>query len=334
MVALYYSSVSGRPLDFVVNVDVNGNKGGDATTTSYAVGFNTINLLFPLSSGELLAATSKTCSPIEFDYNNTIFAEPKFLNRKPFSAGVVNQFSFIDILGDYGFIDFDGIRSFNAVNALQNEGRNSIFSKMINSRLVVKQSSNNCCAAVFDNYSFFSLETIYGFNVAVYDNTNEQWISFDDFGLELPIKQFAIADQSSNPTLYGITESGVYRLYSSSSYLSASVELRGITSGKARTECRMTKLRGVFSGGTTAGRAVATEVLNGVVSKVVTERMTEDQIDNIVFQFQKAGSGQGWKVKPKLSWNEGSTLVMVEFEGNEITAETGVRRRAQNYAST
>ena len=29
-----YRSILGRPLDFVINVDINGNKGGDATTTS------------------------------------------------------------------------------------------------------------------------------------------------------------------------------------------------------------------------------------------------------------------------------------------------------------
>src|SRR6266496_3876628 len=111
-----YRSVSGRPLDFVVNIDINGNKGGDADTVSYAVSYDDINCIRPLNSGELLVATGRTCFPIELNYNKTIFQEPTFLNQKPISAGVVNQESFIDILGDYAFIDFDGLRSFNALS--------------------------------------------------------------------------------------------------------------------------------------------------------------------------------------------------------------------------
>jgi len=86
-----YRSVSGRPLDFVVNIDISGNKGGMADTTSYNVGVNGVTALNALKTGELFVGTKRTCHPIDLNFDKTIFAEPTFLNKKSFAAGIINQ---------------------------------------------------------------------------------------------------------------------------------------------------------------------------------------------------------------------------------------------------
>jgi len=49
-------SVSGRPLDFVINIGFDGQPGGDAFTTSYSVGAGTVTCLRGMSDGSLFVA--------------------------------------------------------------------------------------------------------------------------------------------------------------------------------------------------------------------------------------------------------------------------------------
>ena len=325
-----YRSVSGRPLDFVVNITTAGLKGGDAATTAYNVSYSPITCLASLNSGELFVATLKGCHPIEFNYDRTIFAEPTFLNRKSFSAGVMNQHSFIDNkLGDYQFIDLDGLRSYNAVATLNNEGRNSIFSSQISKALTgVTQSVT--ATIVFDNYSIFAVNTIYGNRLAIYDNTRAIWVCFDNLGLDGPIKQFAVANQSNSPILYAITAAKIYKLYQSATELEATVYLKAITSGRARTNIQLTQVCVAFDGGTTEAEASVTQIVNNQVKETVTRGIAADEdgsVDNIVFDHKSAK--QGWKVQLKLTWQNEAKVTIVEAIGQEHTNNVTLKHRAQ-----
>lgn len=327
-----YHSVSGRPLDFVVNVDILGNKGGDSETTAYAVSYDEINCLIPLNTGELLAGTKNACFPIELSYEITIFQEPTFLNLRPFIAGVTNQFSFIDILGDYAFIDFDGIRSFNAVSTLRNEGRNSIFSSRIASAFLGKKQSTTTAAIVFDNYSLFSVLTTYGNVLAVFDNTRQTWVSFDLLkDITNPIKQFAIANEATSPILYGITSDKVYKLYSSSTFEEAKVQFKAINSGRAKPELKLKNIRTVFEGSRTEAIVTTTSIVNNRRTKRVREKLTKSitgilypcdypvtyfgngDLDNIRFNFEQLSS-TGYKISPEVKWANEAKLNLVETD--------------------
>ena len=328
-----YRSVSGRPLDFVVNIDSQGNKGGDASTTSYNVSYNDITCLSGLNSGELLVGTSKSIHPIEFNYERTIFAEPTFLNRRELAVGVVNQFSFIDILGDYCFVDIDGIRSFNAVATLQNEGRNSVFSARIaKAFLNVKQTSS--ATIVFDNYSLYAVKTVYGNNlIAVYDNTRQIWVGFDNLGLGNPIKQFAIAKQSTQPTLWAITADKVYKLYSSPDELEATVNLQALNSGKPSSTIKLEYVYPVFDGGTTEDEVTITETVDNLPKGSWTRPISaaeDGSVDAVTF---KVAGKQGWKISPKISWQNEAKLAMVEVKTNEATNTVANKQRANSYAN-
>lgn len=340
-------SVSGRPLDFVVNVTKEGNKGGDAFTTAYAVGFDDINCLRPLNSGELLVGTARNCFPIEFNYDKTIFQEPTFLNRKPISAGVTNQDSFIDILGDYAFIDFDGLRSFNAVSLITNEGRNSVFSILIQDAFRdIKQVVEETAAIVFNNFAYFSVKTIYGNVIAIYDTLRQRWSSF--IKVDEPIKQFAIADVSENPTLYGITDTKVLKLFAASTYRESKVRFRAISPEAGSSEVKLQNVRAVFDKSLSPSTVTASEILNNRLRKSVNQTLAGGTpgiiypvtypvsyfgggvLDVVNFNFQQLGK-TGWKLETELKWQNSAKLLVHQVQANDITNETAIPQQANTY---
>ncbi len=342
-----YRSVSGRPLDFVVNVNKVGNRGGDASTTSYAVGYDDINCLRPLNSGELMVGTSRNIFPIEFNYDKVIFQEPTFLNRKPISAGVTNQESFIDILGDYAFIDFDGLRSFNAVSILTNEGRNSVFSILIQDAFnKIKQDDEETASIVFNNFAYFSVKTIYGNVIAIYDTLRQKWSSF--ISVDDPIKQFAIADTSENPTLYGITDTKILKLFSDTSYREAKIRFKACSPERASSEIKLNNIRAVFDKSFSSSQVTATEIINNRTRKSVNLTLADKQpgilypvsypvnyfsggvLDVLNFNFQQL-SKTGWKLETEIKWQNAAQLILHQVQANEITNETSIQQQASNY---
>src|SRR5436190_2677405 len=127
-----YHSVTGRPVDYMINIDKDGNKlplesDGGALSVAHAVDFNEITALSRLNTpdGSFFISTKKSSYIVKPDFNNLIFGEPTFNTQYLFSTGCLNNFSMIDILGDSALIDFAGIRSFNAILNTFNEGRNA-----------------------------------------------------------------------------------------------------------------------------------------------------------------------------------------------------------------
>jgi hypothetical protein len=346
----FYRSVSGRPLDFVVNITKEGDKGGDAETTSYAVSGNEITAVMPMSSGDLLVGTLDGCYPVEFNYDFTIFQEPTFLNRRRFDAGLINQFSFIETLGDYNFIDQDGIRSFNAVSQLNYEGRNSVFSLKITNILNVQQSLKHSAAFVFDNYAFFSAQTNFGHAVLVYDTLRQVWVSIDFYGTQGEIKQFAATKLNIQPTLYAITETHVYQLFSGDEYLPATLHTREHVSNDPQVELQLSNVRCVFDGSSSDSIISVVEYCNGLRGEVVRHRAessitgitypaqypvsysTREALQNKVFSF--TGSGRtGFKVGASIEWKSNAKLLQIQNEYITETTVTPLNQRGQIYAS-
>ena len=133
-----YRSVSGRPLDFVVNVTnllvatqttvIVNNKsmtaywqygGGDATTTSYAVGVGGISCIRSLSTGGIFVSASNATFAVTLNQTPNapmIFGEYTFNRAFLFNATCLSDRVIFDTIGDTRFIELTGIRSFNAVH--------------------------------------------------------------------------------------------------------------------------------------------------------------------------------------------------------------------------
>jgi len=176
-----FRSVTGRPLDFVVNIDTTGNKGGDASTTSYAVDFDEVTCMVRMNSnvGAFFVSTAKNSYLVTPVLTGLLpFNEPLFTTQPLFNTGPVNNFSLADLVGDAVFIDFGGVRSFNAVLQNRNEGRNLPFSKKV-ALLFATIIQTSTAAFSFDDYVFFAVDTIYGRGVLVYDTIQSCWVGLD-----------------------------------------------------------------------------------------------------------------------------------------------------------
>jgi hypothetical protein len=324
-----YRSVTGRPLDFVVNVNTTGDKGGDADTTSYKPVYEPITCLEVLNSQKLIVGTRRRCYPIGINREKTIFGEPTFTNNESFAAGIVNQHSFVSVLrsdgyADYLFVDYDGMRTFNAAAQDQNEGRNLNFSRYISTAFSTLQDADECAAIVFDNYSMFSVKTVYGNLVAVFDNIRQQWVGFDDD--EITIKQFAVANQSTAPQLYAITEDKLYQLQAGD-YLESSVKLRAANRGTARAQLKLEDAYVVMRGSAEADEVEVASVVDDVENTTIRANVTADLVDALRFNFV-GRSKLGWKVQPQLTWSDGSDVLLVEALFSENTHPTPIKQRA------
>lgn len=344
-----YRSVSGRPLDFVVNVTVSGNKGGNADTTAYSPSYSDITALFPLNSGELLVGTAFSCHPIEFNYDRLIFGEPTFLNRKTIFAGIVNQQSIIDKLGDYVFIDYDGLRSFNAVSQNTNEGRNSIFSARVQPLFEgIKQQEDFSCVAQFQDYLFFGAFTTRGFGNVVYDTTRERWQSFDRYGIGA-IKQFGIATFDVNPRIFAITDTKVYELFAGTDYAESMLSTGAYSVDTAQGELKLLSARCVFSKSDSQVPVRVTEYTNDMRGATVHQTMPKHSLGikypvaypvrfagNFVSNLRFAFTGInniGRKCFVTVKWANAAALDQVELDVEVKTSATSRKQQMQTYAS-
>ena len=206
-----YPSVSGRCLDCVINIDSNGDKGGDADTTAFACDFNDITSIHAITGGGLLL-TTLYATYLAQDTGESIFGEPVYRPELAFPIGAVNQYSFADLVGDTAFITQGGINSFNVARQLNRDSNNFPVSKRISRYLVNPQTDT--CACNFDDYALFAINTTVGRAVAVYDTVRGQFVSLDtDFGI---VKRFAVYRKAGVTKLFFInTDNELYEAYAS-----------------------------------------------------------------------------------------------------------------------
>jgi len=195
-----YRSVTGRPLDFVIAVDAEGNKledlpsnGIEASRMSHRVDYGEIvcinNILLTNSlisrlpqdqkSGFFVASKlqSYLVSP---NKNFTLYSEPYLTTLPLFSTSPVNQFTMLPMLGDVGFIDAAGLKSIESIMIAGEEGRNLEFSSSL-SYLFKDISQDDCCCANSDDYAYFCVKTKFGYKVIIYDTLTKVFVSVDDY---------------------------------------------------------------------------------------------------------------------------------------------------------
>ena len=330
-----YRSVSGRPLDFVVNIDTNGNKGGDAITTAYPLGFSPVTALIEQNTAYIFYSTENDESyALALDFNNTIFGEPTFTRTFIFDSGAVGQDAGVDILGDFAFISHQGLRSYNAVFQQRYEGRNSVFSAILADLLRDQVQTANACSIVWDNYAFFSLKTVYGYGLFVYDTLTKKFISLDFItAATTQLKQLvANGGTQSAPQLWAIgTDNSVWRLYYGGAtgidYAQASVVIRSVSAVIPGIALKATNVRIVFktTPGTTEGTARLYSFVDGkqdssvVATKVLTAApVATVTLDGVPIPLDNAKNVFDWIVTTPNAQQGHNTQFVVSFPGNAI----------------
>jgi hypothetical protein len=345
---LLYRSVSGRPLDFVVNIDTTGNKGGDATTTAHAVSFETVTGLQKLNvqEGGFFVSTPKVSYRVVPDFTFTVFGEPVFTNRPMFTTGVLNQFSTIEALGDTVFIDYNGIVSFNAVELYRNEGRNSPFSQKIAAILEDVQQDNLVCAGKFDNYVLFSVKTIYGPAVIVYDELRNVIVALDMYAGVERIVQFAeIKTPSLRKLLFRTSDNKVYEAFADTEEVeNLQIYIGDWSSINPKVAIRPNYYKLVFQDATSSGTITAQCYVDGKAGKTLQQDIvavkspstipvtlpfgdkTSDSVQQVTFDFST--ENQGWKIGLFVSWSTDVKLSSVYLSANSYNAQTSWEQQA------
>ena len=326
----FYRSVTGRPLDFVVNVATNGYKGGDANTTKYSPSYNRIVAIVPLSEQSFLVSTDAPYTyQITLNRDRTIFGEPTFNRSDLFNAALTNSFSIVDLLGDVGFITYKGIRSFNATLQLKIESKNAIFSAKINRAFEYANNvdiiqDDSCCAVEFRDYALFSVNSTYGNVLAVFDKINQKWASFvHDVG-DVKIKQFASLMPTVNE-LYAIgTNDKVYQLFGSSEYAPAVVMTRDFCIDNPQFEQKIDSARLVIKNQPDNGTMLVSVYADDLLAQVMTKQLVADVdistyseefpinrglagLNSLLFEFRK-NPKNGWRIGYILQWTGGGEL--------------------------
>lgn len=360
-----YRSVSGSPLNFMVNIDTDGNKLssealGGAASVSFAVDFDTINCIIPSTSeaSTFLVCTSRFVYGMQPDFTSTIFGEPTFTKAFQVEAGVVNQFSVTDSNGDTPFIDFEGIKFFNATQQLKFEGDNDPFSKNI-SKVLVNVTQGICAATVFDNYNLFGINTNLGYVMAVYDNTLGKWVGFDINNATISgIKMFAQTVTASKHELSCCTQdnkihlfyqdpddkrecgTAVLRAFVSGGYsaygtfvpnsLRAEHALRyckvAITNGKQDGDITM-----IESVDEERGQLMKKEV-DGIVSAIAYPVFppvipaSKDRVKNLIFPLDRGE--RGYKITPTIVWTSDLLLNVFEISSEDAVTENSQQQQA------
>ena len=362
-----YRSVSGRPLDFMVNVT---NKlatsttsvkinyyssltgtiisttypaytqtgGGDVTTTSYSVGVGGISCIRPIPSGGIFIAASNANFSVKLNTSPTaptLFGEYTFIRTFLFNATCLSDRAIIDSLGDTRFIDLTGIRSFNAIEQQQNEGRNSQFSATIQSAFTnITQDYQLAAAILYDNYELYAVNTVFGAVVVVYDTILSCWTSFDTLQTGgKRVKAFAKIELTIQ-RLYAITEDDkLWTLYISPTNSEAVVRL-GAVAGDPDTSGSVHDIRVVLNNITSDCTVIAdpftdnretdssnqTKLIKYVppiypYTGIANMPDINTQVTNVLFSFL---NGQvGWKSFALISWTGQADLVYVSMTVNE-----------------
>jgi len=344
-----YRSVSGRPLDFVINIDKDGEKGGDATTTSYSVGIGGIQCIRAMSNDALFVAAGNSNFSVSKNLAQNapkIFGEFTFIRTFLFNATCLSDRSIFDSLGDTRFVSLTGVRSFNAILQEQNEGRNSPFSLGIQSVLDgLVQSQQYSAGILFDEYEIFAIQTAMGPALAVYDTLNKCWSSFDVSQTGgMRIKQLAKIELSIQ-RLFAITEDDrLFTLYISDEYDTPVVRTVTVSPDSLKKDGydipsnAEHKVRKVEAYVTNIAENMSMTVLPYVNSRLTKqEALTKNitfieptivstdpldlpdvntQAEHIVFPLMNTGQGFGTFLK--ISWTGGATLTGFDISADDI----------------
>lgn len=188
-------SVSGRPLDWVVEIKSNGDKPSAPDRTAHAVAYEPVAALYtaPSQDTSFVACTSTRTFGVFGDPNILLFGE-KFLRTVPlFQAGAVSHHGAVDVNGELTVIGHSMILGLNATTQEAAQAlspritRNRAFSAPVAFALTFTPYA---AATRFGDYAFYAMNTILGFAVIVYDMNQQVFVSIDQWEGVGAIKQF------------------------------------------------------------------------------------------------------------------------------------------------
>jgi hypothetical protein len=344
-------------LDFVVNVSnllttvspFIQYGGGDATTTAYSVGVGPITALRALSNGALFVAAGNANFSVSKDRSNSapkLFGEYLFIRTFLFNANCLSDRVIFDSLGDTRFIDSTGVRSFNAVQQTQNEGRNLPFTAMIQPAFTLKNKITNqqtnitqdplySAAMLANDYELYGVQTVFGPALAVYDTINQCWVAFDTQQTAGKRVKILCKIELTTQAYFAVTEDDrVFQLYINTTFDTGLVRTIGISANMLyagqnikladpKYQIKPKAFRAILNNITQDCSISLTPYINnrqssiGTITKTINYTipanptvgvLSYDDVDTMLQNlfFTTPNCEQGWKCFVLFSWTSGS----------------------------
>ena len=321
-----YSSVTGRPTDYVIQINNAGDKVGDANSFYTGISAEAVTALKAADNGTVIATTAFGTFTVTPDYNTTFYGEPFLRVRPLFPVGAVNDKSFVNLNGDVAFISFTGIHTFNQTKQDRIESSNEPLGRKIFGLLDNPQSDT--CAVDFDDNALFAVNTIYGRGVMVYDNSLEQFTSLDlSFG---HVTQFAVVnDPILGPRLFFINAANeLYEAYADDTKLTGRIYLGDFTAQGAGIDSRIDSVFLTFTNVRAGGQVRCKLWIDGEergeqVQMVTAESLPagDDAIPRVSLlntkqlQFNFAGQNEGARIGILVEWDADAELTHAALYG-------------------
>lgn len=235
-----FQSVSGRAVDFVININNNGDKQGTADTTALAATTSRLTALQSAQGGGLLAFTKYSAHGLTPQYTvATIFGEPYYVPNDIFPVGAVNDLAFAFANGESLFISPAGIQAFNQVLQVKRTSNATPYGAKIIDYII--RPVTETATAMVDDYTFIALNTIFGPAVLVHDNVLNTFVGFDlTDGL---VKEFATIEDGGLTRLFYITATGLYEIpIYDGTKATAAVYFGEYSSGQAAVKLQVTDI--------------------------------------------------------------------------------------------
>jgi hypothetical protein len=322
-----YTSVTGRPTDYVIQIDNAGNKVSDANSFYTGISAETVTALKAADNGTVIATTAFGTFTITPDYNTTFYGEPFLRVRPLFPVGAVNDRSFVNLNGDVAFISFTGIHTFNQTRQDRVESSNAPLGRKIFGLLANPQSDT--CAVDFDDNALFAVNTIYGRGVMVYDNSLEQFTSLDlSFG---HVTQFAVVnDPVLGPRLFFINAANeLYEAYADDTKLAGRIYIGDFTAAGSGIDSRIDSVFLTFTNILAGGQVKCSLWIDGENRGEQVQTVTasdlpagDDAIPRIdvlntqQLQFNFSAQNEGARIGVWIEWDADMELSTVSLYGD------------------
>jgi hypothetical protein len=327
-----YQSVSGRMTDFMVNINEEGNAGGNADSVSVTVAFNDITAMKPVGDGQILVATLYATYIIVLDYDQTFFGEPYLNPQFLFPIGTLNELSIIDVLQDTAFITQSGIHSFNSVMQSKRESNNAPFGAKV--RGILQSPQSDTCAGQHKDYAYFAMNTIFGRGALVYDTIAKTFQAVDlSFGY---VKQFANTRVAGAERLFFITyDNKFFEAFAGTSTNPPKLYLGEWTPEFASQQFRASIVDLQFSSVKTSGQVkVSIYADRKLVEETIFDIEVPGYTENVPIPIPFSAIKQcvdvsyafknhirGWKFGVLIDWNFEGNLTDVSVDGSIETAD-------------
>jgi len=346
-------SVSGRPLDFVLLVNDAGDKAGStepefgAPALRFHTGYDPITAIVQpaAADGAFLVTSAKASTLVIPVFDILIAGEPVHTRQPLFDVGAFGPESITDINGDTAVVYPGGIRTYNGVQQLKFQGRNSPLNKQIQN-LTTNGLQTTGATCQFDNYTGFAVDTKYGPGVVWWDQTLEVFVAVDIWPGVSKIVEFATVISATVNELYFRTDDGFLFKAFAGDYGEQQITLQDVTLTDADV---LTSVRGVsiaMLNGDTAGHITVdiyadrklissqTELLKAanVVEDPSARPITPGTLvpDATTLNFTFGVPERAYRTTPVIRWSGSARLSTIRFE---VETYPGVSNEGSSYGS-